>query len=152
MNSITFIPCHPDHVSIPPAVVGAAQAAFDIVESSEGQNLRKQLQDNMKLFRSEMKRAGFTLKVSRLPGPFNFTVQGDNHPITPIMLGDARLASGFADDMLKLGVYVIGFSYPVVPQGEARIRVQLSASHSKEDVEKAIEAFIHVGKKHQVIS
>lgn len=118
--------------SLPPAVVGAAQAAFDIVSSDEGEKLRNQLFENMRLFYTEMTRAGFTL-------------QSTEHPIVPIMLKDARLSSEFADKMLKKGIYVVGFSFPVVPRGEARIRVQLSGGHSTEQVKAAIKAFIEVG-------
>jgi glycine C-acetyltransferase len=123
--------------SIPPSVVGAAVGAFDLVMSEEGDKLRKQLFSNVEQFRSEMKKAGFTLK-------------GDQ-AIVPVMLHDAKLASQFADEMLKLGIYVIGFSYPVVPKGQARIRVQLSAAHSTEQVDKCIKSFISVGKKLKVI-
>jgi glycine C-acetyltransferase len=80
-----------------------------------------------------------------------FEITEGVHPIVPIMLGDARLASEFADDMLERGIYVIGFSYPVVPKGQARIRVQLSAGHTKEQLDKAIDAFIAVGKERGVI-
>lgn len=119
--------------SIPPAVVGSAAAALDIVQSEEGAKLRKKLFQNVELFRSEMKKAGFKL-------------QG-NQAIVPVMLGNAKLASEFADKMLQKGVYVIGFSYPVVPKEKARIRVQLSAAHSTEEVKRAIDAFISVGKE-----
>ena len=78
-------------------------------------------------------------------------IKGKDHPIVPIMLGDARLASEFADDMLQRGIYVIGFSYPVVPKGQARIRVQLSAAHTTEQIDRAIDAFIEVGRNRKVI-
>ncbi len=81
-----------------------------------------------------------------------FQIRGIDHPIAPVMLGDAKLASDFADAMLGEGIYVIGFSYPVVPKGLARIRVQLSAAHSTEDVQACIDAFIRVGKRLNVIS
>ncbi|XP_042158228.1 2-amino-3-ketobutyrate coenzyme A ligase, mitochondrial-like [Oncorhynchus tshawytscha] len=81
-----------------------------------------------------------------------FTISGSDHPICPVMLGDARLASLMADDMLKLGVYVIGFSYPVVPKGKARIRVQISAAHTDQDIDHAVDAFIQTGRKHGVVS
>jgi glycine C-acetyltransferase len=100
--------------------------------------LRDKLFANADHFRGCMSEAGFTLT-------------GADHAIVPVMLGDARLASEMADDMLKEGIYVIGFSYPVVPKGEARIRVQLSAGHSTEQVDKCIDAFIKVGKNHKVI-
>ena len=86
-----------------------------------------------------MESAGFDL----LPG---------SHPIVPVMLGDAALASRMADDLLDEGIYVIGFSFPVVPRGEARIRVQLSAAHSTEEVDRAVAAFTKVGRAHGVIS
>jgi glycine C-acetyltransferase len=91
------------------------------------------------LFRREIEKAGFK------------TV-GAGHPIIPIMLGDAKLAADMARDMLDEGVYVIGFSYPVVPKGQARIRTQMSAAHTKDDIFKAIRAFREVGLKHDVIS
>ncbi|TPX67797.1 glycine C-acetyltransferase [Chytriomyces confervae] len=116
--------------SIPPAVVGSAQKAFELIDT-EGVQLRKQLVANTNLFRSRMAAAGFTLK-------------GENHPIVPVMLGDAKLASDIADEMLKRGIYVIGFSYPVVPKGQARIRVQLSAIHTTQQVNEAVDAFIEI--------
>jgi glycine C-acetyltransferase len=90
-------------------------------------------------FRSRMAAAGFTLG-------------GKDHPIVPIMLGDARLASEIAEDMLKRGIYVIGFSYPVVPKGKARIRVQLSAGHSEADVDRCVDAFIEVGRARGIVA
>jgi glycine C-acetyltransferase len=80
-----------------------------------------------------------------------FTLAGAGHPIVPVMLGDAKLAATMADDMLEYGIYVIGFSYPVVPKGQARIRVQLSAAHTPEQIDHTVEAFIKVGKAHGVI-
>ena len=74
------------------------------------------------------------------------------HPIVPIMLGDAKLAQNIAGDMLSEGIYVIGFSFPVVPKGEARIRVQVSAAHTKNHLDKALKAFIKVGKKHNILN
>ena len=94
---------------------------------------------NTKRFREGMTAAGFTIK----PGI---------HPIAPLMLGDARLANEMAKAMLAEGIYVIGFSYPVVPKGEARIRIQLSAAHESEHIDRAIEAFTKVGKKVGVLS
>lgn len=96
--------------------------------------LRDQLEANTAFFRAEMTRRGFNI----LPG---------THPICPIMLGDASLATRFADAMLARGIYVIGFSYPVVPQGKARIRTQISAAHSRQDLEFAIEAFTAVKRE-----
>ena len=75
-----------------------------------------------------------------------FTLAGEGHPIIPVMLGDAKLAGTFADQMLKEGIYVVGFFFPVVPQGKARIRTQMSAAHTKEDLDRAIAAFAKVGR------
>lgn len=123
--------------SITPCVAGASLEVFKILQESS--ELVDVLQKNVVQFRTQMKKAGFTVSGS------------DTHAICPVMLGDARLASNFADDMLKKGIYVIGFSYPVVPKGAARIRVQLSASHTTEQVQQAIDAFIAVGKERKVI-
>jgi len=123
--------------SLAPVVVSAANKALTILETSSDH--RKRLMDNTEYFRSAMKDRGFDV------------VEG-THPIVPIMLGDARLAQDIAKDMLDEGIYVVGFSFPVVPKGQARIRVQLSAAHSREHVERAIEAFTKIGKKHAVIS
>ena len=101
---------------------------------SESTELRDRLEANTAFFRSEMAGLGFEI----LPG---------THPIIPIMIGDAALATRFADAMLARGVYVIGFSYPVVPKGRARIRTQISAAHSRPDLEKAIHAFAAVKKE-----
>ena len=122
--------------SIAPAVVGAAIKVFEMLSSTT--QLRDTLEENTLYFREKMTKAGFNIK------------KGD-HPIVPIMLGDARLATEFADEMLKKGIYVIGFSYPVVPKGAARIRVQISAGHTKEQLDRAINAFIEVGKIKEVI-
>ncbi|PVZ97202.1 hypothetical protein BB558_002925 [Smittium angustum] len=125
--------------TLAPSVVGAGVAAIDILlDSKQSKPILDQLSKNTLKFRTEMKKAGFVLK-------------GDDHPIVPVMLGDAKLASQFADEMLKQGIYVIGFSYPVVPMNQARIRVQLSASHTEEQVDHAIRAFIDVGRKLGVI-
>lgn len=112
--------------TLAPTIAGASLAALELLKSDTA--LRDQLEENARFFRSEMTAAGFTLA----PG---------SHPIVPVMLGDAALAGRFAEAMLKRGVYVIGFSYPVVPQGKARIRTQLSAAHRKEDLEFAVAAF-----------
>ena len=122
--------------SVAPPIVCAALATFTML--SETTELRDKLEENTKYFRERMTERGFDIK----PGL---------HPIIPIMLGDAKLAHDMARDMLAEGIYVIGFSYPVVPKGEARIRVQISAAHTKEHLDKAIEAFTKVGKKHGVI-
>ncbi len=81
-----------------------------------------------------------------------FTITKSDHPIVPIMLGEAKLASGMADKLLDEGIYVIGFSYPVVPKGKARIRVQISAAHSTEQINKAVDSFAKIGKELGVIS
>ncbi|KAJ1929283.1 hypothetical protein IWQ60_001294 [Tieghemiomyces parasiticus] len=125
--------------TLPPPVVGSASAAFDLMTDPKVRDqLLPTIWKNTELFRSLLTAAGFTLK-------------GDNHPIVPVMLGDARLASVFANEMLERGIYVIGFSYPVVPMGQARIRVQISAAHSEQDIRLAAEAFISIGRKHGVI-
>ncbi len=122
--------------SLAPAIVSAALRVLDLLETTSEHRLR--LLENTAYFRKEMASRGFQI------------VEG-THPIVPVMLGDARLASNMAKDMLEEGIYVVGFSYPVVPKGQARIRVQLSAAHTREQVERAIEAFTRVGKKHGVI-
>ncbi len=122
--------------SVAPAVVGAAIKVFEMLSATT--ELRDRLEKNTAYFRQKMTEAGFDIK------------EGD-HPIVPIMLGDARLATEFADDMLTKGIYVIGFSYPVVPKGQARIRVQISAGHTQEQLDRAINAFIEVGKARGVI-
>ena len=112
--------------SVAPPIVAASIKVLDLLtESSE---LRERLFSNTKLFRERMTANGFQI----LPG---------EHPIVPVMLGDAALATRMADLMLKKGIYVIGFSYPVVPQGKARIRVQVSAAHTPEELEEAAERF-----------
>lgn len=123
--------------TVAPAVVGASIEMFEMLKSDTG--LRDKVEENTKRFRSRMTEAGFKLK-------------GEVHPIAPVMLYDAALAAKFADEMLDEGIYVIGFFYPVVPKDQARIRVQLSAAHSLEQVDRAVDAFIKVGKKLKVIS
>ncbi|HUA90307.1 MAG TPA: glycine C-acetyltransferase [Steroidobacteraceae bacterium] len=122
--------------SIPPVVAGATLAVLDLIESSP--QLRAQLADNAGFFRAGMARAGFTLK----PG---------EHPIIPVMLGDAALAGRMAERLLAAGVYVIGFSYPVVPKGQARIRTQMSAALTRTELERALAAFAQVGRELGVI-
>jgi glycine C-acetyltransferase len=122
--------------SLPPALVAASLSCLELLSSTC--ELREKLMDNTAFFRKKIKEAGFTIKEGV-------------HPIVPVMLGDAKLASSIADELLKEGIYVIGFSYPVVPKGEARIRVQLSAAHSRQDLELALEAFKKVGKAKGVI-
>ena len=112
--------------SVAPPIVGASIKAIELL--TESTELRDKLEANTKYFRNAMTTAGFDI----LPG---------EHPIVPVMLGDAALATKFADAMLERGVYVIGFSYPVVPNGTARIRTQISASHEIEDLDKAVQAF-----------
>lgn len=122
--------------TLAPAIVGASLKVLEMLSSST--SLRDKLERNTQLFRSEMTAAGFDI----VPGI---------HPIVPIMLYEAQLAQEFAKRLLEEGIYVIGFFYPVVPQGKARIRVQLSAAHETEHIEKAIKAFVKVGKELGVI-
>jgi glycine C-acetyltransferase len=122
--------------TLPPAIVAASIVAVDAVANRP--ELRQRMLHNTKRFRHGMQDLGFEIK----PG---------FHPIVPVMLGDAKLAAQFADDMLAEGVYVVGFSYPVVPKGAARIRVQLSAQLSEEDVDVALAAFAKVGRKHNIL-
>ncbi|MGN8058306.1 glycine C-acetyltransferase [Pedobacter sp. 22163] len=122
--------------TLAPAIAGASIAVLDML--SETTSLRDKLENNTKYFREKMTEAGFDIK----PG---------FHPIVPVMLYDAKIAQQFAAKMLEEGIYVIGFFYPVVPQGKARIRVQLSAGHEQHHLDKAIAAFIKVGKELGVI-
>jgi glycine C-acetyltransferase len=118
--------------TLAPGIAAASIAVLDLL--SKNNDLVKKLKKNTEFFREEMTKAGFNI----LPG---------EHPICPLMLGDAKLASKMADRMLELGVYVIGFSFPVVPKDKARIRVQISAGHSMDDIKFAIEKFIQVKKE-----
>lgn len=122
--------------SLCPAIAAASLKVFDMLSSSH--DLRDKLRENSAYFRVKMESLGFTL----VPG---------QHPIIPVMLGDAKLAQEFAKRMLDHGVFVIGFCYPVVPKEQARIRTQMSAAHSKEDLDKAIKAFEIVGRELNVI-
>lgn len=122
--------------SIAPAIAGASLKALDMV--NEGDDLRTRLFDNAKRFRAGMSEAGFNL----LPG---------EHPIIPVMLGDASLSQEMASRLMKEGVYVIGFFYPVVPKGQARIRTQMSAAHTPEMIDRAVAAFTKVGKELGVV-
>ena len=122
--------------TLAPSIVGASIKVLDLLSSSTA--LRDKLEKNTAYFRKAMTEAGFDI----LPG---------EHPIVPIMLYDAKLAQEFASKLLDEGIYVIGFFYPVVPQGKARIRVQISAGHDQEHLEKAVEAFTKVGKELGVI-
>ncbi|HEU4382707.1 MAG TPA: glycine C-acetyltransferase [Anaeromyxobacteraceae bacterium] len=123
--------------TLAPTIVGASLAALDLLQTSTA--LRDRVWENAARFRERMAAAGFRLK----PG---------THPIVPIMLGEAKLAVDVARDLLAEGIYVIGFSYPVVPKGEARIRVQLSAAHTPEMVDRAVEAFVAVGRRRGLVA
>ncbi len=122
--------------TLAPAIVSAAIEVVALLSTTE--EPRERLRRNTRRFREAMTAAGFTLPAGE-------------HPIVPVMLGDARLASGMADDLLERGIYVIGFSFPVVPKGKARIRVQLSAAHDDEQVDRAVAAFTESGRAHGVI-
>ncbi|OLQ74525.1 glycine C-acetyltransferase [Photobacterium proteolyticum] len=122
--------------SVAPAIVSASIRVLDLLEESG--SLRDQLWDNAAHFRARMEAAGFTMG-------------GADHAIIPIMLGDAKVAAEFAERALAKGIYVIGFSFPVVPKGQARIRTQMSAAHNREQLDKAIDAFIEVGKDMGII-
>lgn len=122
--------------TLAPVIAAASIKAFELIES--GGSLRRKLKNNSDQFRAGMSKAGFDL------------VSGE-HPIIPVMLGDAKLAQQMAGRMLQEGIYVIGFSFPVVPEGQARIRVQMSAAHSQSDIDRVIEAFATVGRKLGVI-
>lgn len=122
--------------TLAPAIVYTSLKVLDML--SETTELRDRLAENTRYFRGEMTARGFDIK----PG---------EHPIVPIMLYDARLAQDVARDMLDEGIYVIGFSYPVVPKGEARIRVQVSAAHTREHLDRCVEAFARVGKRYGVV-
>ncbi len=123
--------------SVAPAVVGASLKVFEILEKDN--SCVEKVRRLTHRFRTKMTAAGFTLK-----GSFD-------HPICPVMLYDARVAAEFADEMLKRGVYVIGFSFPVVPKGQARIRTQISAAHTEADIDFAVASFIEVGKLKGII-
>ena len=123
--------------TLAPSIVGASLAVFDML--TETTELRDKLEDNTRYFRSKMTAAGFDIK----PG---------EHPIVPIMLYDAVLSQQFAEKLLEKGIYVIGFYFPVVPKGQARIRVQISAIHEKHHLDAAIQAFTEVGEQLEVLS
>jgi glycine C-acetyltransferase len=118
--------------TLAPNIVGASIAVFYLL--NETTDLRDKLEDNTKYFRKKMTDAGFDIKVGE-------------HPIVPIMLYDAVLSQKFAANLLDEGIYVTGFFFPVVPKGQARIRVQLSAAHEQKHLDKAIEAFTKVGRE-----
>ena len=120
--------------SLAPAIVTASLAVLELLGSAEGAELRRRVSANGAYFRREMSALGFDL----VPG---------QHPIVPVMLGDAMLASRMAEGLLEEGIYVTGFSFPVVPKGRARIRTQMSAAHTPEQIERAVTAFAKVGRK-----
>jgi glycine C-acetyltransferase len=123
--------------SLAPTIVNTSISVLDMI--SDTTTLRDQLEKNTLYFRNKITSAGFKIKEGV-------------HPIVPIMLGDAKLAQNMAQDMLEEGIYVIGFAFPVVPKNQARIRVQISASHTKEDLNNAINAFIKIGRKYKIIN
>ena len=125
--------------SLAPAIVAASLAVLELLNSTEGAALRQRVRANGAQFRREMSKLGFNL----VPG---------EHPIVPVMLGDAALASRMAEGLLDEGIYVVGFSFPVVPKGKARIRTQMSAAHTPEQIERAVAAFATVGRKLGAIS
>lgn len=122
--------------SLAPSIVAAAIKVIDML--AEGHALRSSLKENSQYFRERMSAAGFTLA-------------GADHAIIPVMLGDAKLAAEMASRMLAAGIYVVGFSFPVVPKGQARIRTQMSAAHTREQLDKAIDAFIRIGRELDII-
>ena len=122
--------------ALAPSICSASIKVLEILE--KGASLREKLKSNSEYFREQMTGLGFTLA-------------GKDHAIIPVMLGDAKLASKMADALLEEGIYVIGFSFPVVPKGKARIRTQMSAAHSKEDIDRAIAAFAKIGRELGVI-
>jgi glycine C-acetyltransferase len=122
--------------AVPPPIIKGALKALELVQGSG--ELRQKLHANAQRMRAGLEKAGFTLKPGR-------------HPILPVMLGDAALAGRMADRLLERGIYVIGFSYPVVPQGQARIRIQMSAAHTPEQIDRALAAFAEVGRELGVV-
>ena len=123
--------------SLPPSIAAGALQALALV--AEGDSLRARLNENAAFFRARLTELGFRL----IPG---------DHPIIPVLLGEASLATSMADRLLEEQVYVVGFSYPVVPEGQARIRVQMSAAHTHQQLEQAVAAFAKVGRDLGVIS
>lgn len=122
--------------SLAPMITGTSLRALDLVQNFP--DLRQQLSDNARYFRLAMIENGFTLA-------------GADHPIIPVMIGDATLAVSMAADLLKEGVFVIGFSFPVVPLGQARIRTQMSAAHTQDNLDHAVQAFKTIGKRLGII-
>lgn len=118
--------------TVAPPIIGGTHRVLDLLAGST--ELRDAVMENARNFRERMTKAGFEIKEGI-------------HPIVPIMIGDARVATEMASELLDEGIYVIGFSYPVVPKGQARIRVQLSAAHKAEDIDRAVDAFVKVGKR-----
>jgi glycine C-acetyltransferase len=123
--------------TLPPPLVAASLKVFEML--SGGGELRERLDDNARHFRQRMTAAGFELR----PG---------SHPIVPVMLHDAKLAQAFARGLMDEGIYAIGFFYPVVPQGQARIRTQMSAAHTRVQIDRAVDAFITVGRRLGVVA
>jgi len=123
--------------AVPPMICAAGLKALELIR--QGDELRRRLEENARFFRQALEKLGFKVR----PG---------THPIMPVMLGDAALAVRMADRLLEGGVYVIGFSYPVVPKGEARIRVQVSAAHTREQLAQAVTAFEKVGRELGIIA
>jgi glycine C-acetyltransferase len=120
-----------------PAIAAASLKALDLLE--HGDELRERLRRNARIFREQMSAAGFTLA-------------GADHAIIPVMLGEAGLAQEFAEALLEEGVYVTGFFYPVVPKGQARIRTQMSAAHTPQEIDAAVAAFIRIGRRLEVVA
>jgi len=125
--------------SVAPMIAAATLEVLELLGSTEGAELRRRLRRNGDQFRRGMAELGFNLVAGQ-------------HPIIPVMLGDAALATRMADALLAQGIYVIGFSYPVVPKGKARIRTQMSAAHTSEQIDRAVAAFAEVGKAHGAIN
>lgn len=123
--------------ALAPCITTASLKAIELVE--QGHSLRENLMANAKLFRKRLSAAGFTLC-------------GEGHPIVPVLVGDAVIATKFSKQLFAKGIYAVAFSYPVVPKGQARIRTQMSAAHSKEDVEKASDIFIEIGKSLDILN
>ena len=114
----------------------ASLVALEIIENEPER--RERIKENTQYFREKMKALGFSLK-------------GDTHPITPVMLGDAAVAQKMSKELLEQGLYAVGFFYPVVPQGQARIRLQITSEHKKEQLDKALEIFETIGKSLKII-
>ena len=123
--------------TLAPAIVGASLKAIDLIENNK--SIISKLNENTTYFRNQIKKLGFDIK-------------GDNHPIVPVMIYDDKIASEMSNYLLKNGIYVVGFSYPVVPKGLARIRVQISSSHNKKQIDKAVSLFKKAGQKFGVVN